>query len=196
MNKKFIFLIIFVLAVAVIYAVVIDIKEEEDVNILEESIIKENSAKEENLIEEVEENNREDDISIGTGYIEGALYGWSEVLPIGLHICAQNIDTEYYYCTDKSFENYKFKYGRGYQLKVPVGSYKVAGILPSSLINPEKLREFKSVSENCNQKDVECLSTLDIIEVFDEKISRADLNSKGKLDLFKTFDLTQYPNYK
>lgn len=178
MNKKFFIFTMVILLIIIVYAIVLDIKEAREMDMKGNNVV------------------GEDNFSTGVGYIEGALYGWSEVLPIGLHICAKNINTEYYYCTDNSFDDPKFKYGKGYKLEVPVGSYQVAGILPSSLINPEKLREFKSVSESCDQQDIECLSTLNVIEVSKGEISGADLNSKGKLDLFKTFDLTQYPNYK
>lgn len=178
MKKIIPILIIVILLVAVVYAVIVDLKEAEKMDVGEESIIEENR-----------------NFSNNIGYIEGSLYSWSEVLPIGLYVCAKNINTQYYYCTDESFNDSKFKFGRGYRLEVPVGLYQVAGLYPSSLINSEEIREFKSVPEHCNKNDKRCPTTLNTIKVLSDELSMADLNSKGELDLFKIFDLKQYPNY-
>lgn len=177
MKKIILILIVVILLITVFYLFVEYLNKTKEFKVMENTVTEENK----------DYNDR--------GYIEGSLYGWSEVLPNGLHICAKNMNTKYYYCTDESFNDPKFKYGRGYKLEVPVGHYQVAGLYPGSLINPEKTEEYKSISENCNQNDQNCLTTLNTIKVFSNEFSIADLNSKGELDLFKTFDLKQYPNY-
>ncbi len=174
MNKKFTALIVVILLVVAVYLVVSAT----------------NNKAEPNLTELETKNNQ------CTGYIEGSFYGWSEVLPEGLHVCAQDMNTQYYYCTDKSIiDDERFKFGKGYELELPEGLYRVAGLHPSELINPEQAKEFKSISDACNANDEKCLISLQTIKVSCNEVSVADLNSRGELDLFERFDLRQYPNY-
>ena len=173
MDKKFTVLIVIILLIVAGYLII------------------NNRGNEQNEVVNLETENKE-----CTGKIEGSFYGWSEVLPEGLYVCAQDMNTQYYYCTDKSVtDEDRFRFGKGYEIDLPAGSYRVAALAPSDLIVPEKFREIKSTADDCNANDEYCLTTLKTVEVICGKNSQADLNSRGELDLFKIFDLKQYPNY-
>jgi len=173
MDKKFTVLIVIILLVVAVYLII------------------NNTGNNQPEVVNSETENQE-----CTGKIEGSFYGWSEVLPEGLHVCAQDMNTQYYYCTDKSIiDDERFKFGKGYELELPEGLYQVAGLHPSELINPEQAKEFKSISDACNANDEKCLTTLQTVRVICGENSIADLNSRGELNLFKIFDLRQYPNY-
>lgn len=66
-----------------------------------------------------------------TGTIEGSLSFPSEGIPDDLEVCAEDTTTKQALCTNQHLKDAKYKYGEGYQLEVPAGSYYVYAQTPS-----------------------------------------------------------------
>ncbi len=64
------------------------------------------------------------------GIIEGSLAYPSEFIPEDMTICAENLATAQRFCTARHLKGKKYRYGEGYQLKVPPGEYHVYAYLP------------------------------------------------------------------
>jgi len=62
------------------------------------------------------------------GVIQGSMSYPSEGIPEDVKVCAENVATGERYCTKERLQDEKFKYGVGYQLKLPAGNYFVEAI--------------------------------------------------------------------
>lgn len=60
-----------------------------------------------------------------TGFIEGSMGYPSEGIPNDIVVCASTPNDGFTSCSDVRIEDKKYKYGIGYKLEVPVGSYYV-----------------------------------------------------------------------
>lgn len=61
-----------------------------------------------------------------TGTISGSLSYSAGGWPSGMMLCAIDINYKVRYCTKSYVENKNYKYGRGYEISLPTGSYYVA----------------------------------------------------------------------
>lgn len=64
------------------------------------------------------------------GTIVGSLTYPSEVIPPGLEVFAENIETGEVFSTVEQLQDSRYRYGVGYRLSVPTGKYYVYGALP------------------------------------------------------------------
>lgn len=66
------------------------------------------------------------------GRIEGSLSYPSQALPPDLIACAQDVGTGEAFCTHERMNDVRFKYGIGYQIRVPPGTYHVYLSVPET----------------------------------------------------------------
>lgn len=87
----------------------------------------------------------------GEGFIQGGLSYPSDYIPPDMKVCAKNLKTLKSYCTDKHiYDKNKYKYGVGYKLKVPVGSYYVSATTKALEGKPAYYTEFVTCGLNIN----------------------------------------------
>lgn len=79
----------------------------------------------------------------GKGTIEGSLGYPSEGIP-AMKICAENVAGNELTCTEKIILNKKYTYGKGYQLEVPAGTYRVFASLAYSVKTGGALDSYRA----------------------------------------------------
>ena len=91
------------------------------------------------------------------GTITGSLSYPSEFIPEKLTVCAENVYNRGIFCTQDHIKNAKYKYGVGYKLNLPTGSYYVYAYLPNDSSNKDVYKAYYSEFVLCGL-DYSCQS--------------------------------------
>ncbi|HNZ86102.1 MAG TPA: hypothetical protein PLD95_00630 [bacterium] len=177
MWKKILIIISIILFISlVIYIVIYDSKNQENIINNTQSISDEREAtkiQSENCM----------------GAIEGELSYPSEIVPDGSLVCAKNIETNNYYCTPNQVINSKYRNKKGYRLEVPRGIYSVSSVFPfaltEQLIKQNMFVEYKYAGDNCRAST--CRDEYAPVMVGCETVENIGLFRVGSLGIFKDF---------
>lgn len=92
------------------------------------------------------------------GIIEGSISYPSEMIPDYIEVCAVNITTSQYYCTQNHIVEKKYRCGKGYKVSVPEGKYRVFAYRPYALLRGNYFIEMKDKPVN----DDDCFTLIDV----------------------------------
>lgn len=170
-KKILIAIAIFLFISIVIYIVICDYKNQDNLQI--------NNLGQDKIIEKSQPENC-------MGAIEGELSYPSAVVPSGSIVCAKNIETNNYYCTPNQVIDFKYRNKKGYMLEVPKGIYNVSGIFPFFYNSKTgSIYEYKYTGQGCNIDS--CVDINAPVTVNCETISNIDLFEYGALNVFEIF---------
>jgi hypothetical protein len=122
------------------------------------------------------------------GTITGSLSYPSEYIP-PMAVCATNIHTVEEFCTYEMIEDRIYKYGLGYQIALPAGTYHVYAFVTEDdhgtpILDGEPYRAYYSVYVTCNQTGNEtCESHTPITVTVKENTSVTNIDPQDWYDL-------------
>lgn len=173
MINKILWILVFVMGLSLVYVffdqkdLIIQIEELESININDQS---DSFNKKNNCF----------------SYIGGIIDLYPETLvQEGIYICAKDIFTNKSYCTSEIIKDFNFSGKRGYQLKVPNGEYRLAGIYPQSISDVVELKEFK-YARHCTENS--CPLKEFVVNCGEERMDM-NINTAGSPSLFKEFNI-------
>jgi hypothetical protein len=111
------------------------------------------------------------------GTIEGSLGYPSEGIP-SMEICAEETKSKKLTCTEKVLSNKKYTYGKGYQLEVPAGTYRVFAKLSASAKTGGDLDNYKAYYSQF----VTCGMNADCLSHFPIDVEVKSGETKTKID--------------
>ncbi|MEF8846849.1 MAG: Gmad2 immunoglobulin-like domain-containing protein [Candidatus Paceibacterota bacterium] len=126
------------------------------------------------------------------GLIQGSMSYPSEQIPEDVKVCAENVATGERYCTEERLQDEKYKYGVGYQLKLPVGSYFVESIREDTGSN---YQAYYSEHVNCEPK-IECDSHKPLVVKVVAGEEKAGIDPIDWSNFDKTNDLAEWEIYR
>jgi uncharacterized protein YceK len=106
------------------------------------------------------------------GFIEGSLSYPSEGIPETMTVCAESVQTQIEYCTNKHIVGKQYRYWEGYKLQAPPGDYFVYAFIPKQ---EEKYKAYYNEFVTCGI-NVDCQSHEKIIVTVKENLTVKDID--------------------
>lgn len=109
------------------------------------------------------------------GRIAGSLSYPSEGIPANMQVCAEAVDMSELYCTDAQLTGNQYTYGKGYEITVPTGQYRVFATLAENPKDPNVKRAYYNEFVKCGLS-VDCKDTTPIVVTVAEGKTVTNIN--------------------